>query len=86
MRPGVAVWLATQPNRVEPLRVVVSTNVSIQTSTGVTPTTADDRTATTHAHVIAADRTCRWCDGQLHADADDGQPVVVCTDCGRDFV
>ncbi len=53
---------------------------------GVTPTTLDDRTATTHAQVIAADRTCRWCGGQLRVGADDGQLVVVCIDCGRDFV
>jgi hypothetical protein len=60
--------------------------MSTRTPSGVTPTTADDRTATTHAHVIAADRTCRWCGGQLQADADDGRPVVVCVDCDRDFV
>ena len=60
--------------------------MSTRTPAGITPTASDNRTATAHAHVIAADRTCQWCGGQLRADAEDGHPVVVCVDCGRDFV
>jgi hypothetical protein len=53
---------------------------------GLTPTETADGAAAAHARVIAADRSCRWCGGRLHAGADDGTVAVVCTDCGRDFV